>query len=392
MIDQRKYWLFGCSTGVAGSAILWALGASALFSVLLLFFCLLSLYFAHRFSALNLGIDSTSQASTDTSLANIEKKIKELVSSSAAHSLKTAHQILSVTDDSVGKLGQSFTGLSDKSSQQRELLYEVVGRIQGKVNDQEQDGDAITIKNFAVNLSEIIDQYVEILVSVSDKSVDAVHQISDMVTHFDQTFSLLSQIRTIADQTNLLALNAAIEAARAGEAGRGFAVVADEVRKLSQDSNNLNDQIMEKSESAKRAIYGVQAIVGEMASFDMNMAINAKGHVDSMLEELEQVNALIETKVNELADISLEINKDVGRSITSLQFADIVHQLANELIDTSNHWISLSQEMNRNDIQEGGVSAEDIIAEIQRWQDAMNAVVKKAVTQTTVEEGEIDLF
>lgn len=239
-------------------------------------------------------------------------------------------KIKTLIANNISRLGDSFTGLSDKSSHQRDLLLAVVNRIQGSAGGN--DAHALTVKGFANELGDIIDRYVQLLISVSEKSIEAVHQIQDMVKHFDQMFSFLSEIRTIADQTNLLALNAAIEAARAGESGRGFAVVADEVRKLSQSSNNLNDQIIEKAQNAKMAIAGVKNIVGEMASLDMNMAINAKGHVDSMLGELEEVNGHIQETVQELSGITEKVNRDVSNAVVSLQFADIVEQYSNDIL------------------------------------------------------------
>lgn len=252
---------------------------------------------------------------------------------------QNAMRIQQVTAHNVTNLSDSFTGLSDKSGLQRDMLLAVIDRLKG-VN--KGDGSAITVDAFAGKLGDIIDNYVEILIDVSDKSVRAVHEIQDMVAHFDGMFSYLGDIRKIADQTNLLALNAAIEAARAGESGRGFAVVADEVRKLSQVSNDLNDQIIQKAEDAKNAIGGVKTIVGQIASLDMNMAINARGHIDGMLEELEKVNSYIERQVSELSGISGNINADVSRAVISLQYADQIQQRVGRIVSQERFLAGLS--------------------------------------------------
>jgi methyl-accepting chemotaxis protein len=279
-------------------------------------------------NAERLQIIEQDNVALSSSIKQLRAELKTTISRQSDMVTEPVIKIKSLISNNISKLSDSFTGLSDKSSHQRDLLMAVVSRIQGS----SKGGGALTVKEFASELGDIIDRYVDLLISVSEKSIEAVHQIQDMVKHFDQMFSLLSEIRTIADQTNLLALNAAIEAARAGESGRGFAVVADEVRKLSQNSNDLNDQIIEKAQNAKNAIAGVKNIVGEMASLDMNMAINAKGHVDNMLGELEEVNGHIQDAVEQLSGITEKVNYDVSNAVISLQFADIVEQSANEIL------------------------------------------------------------
>lgn len=329
------------------------------------------------------------------SVNKLDAELRSFMLEDASQRLSTANQIGSVVGDSVEKLGQSFSGLSEKSTLQRNLLINIVSRIQGE--ESSDKSSSLTVKAFAQELDGIIGQYVELLISVSEKSIDAVHQIGDMVTHFDQMFSLLGQIRMIADQTNLLALNAAIEAARAGEAGRGFAVVADEVRTLSHNSNQLNDQIREKAESAKNAIDGVKGVVGEMASLDMNMAINAKGHVDDMLAELEEVNHFIEGSVEELTGVTRDINDDVSRAIMSLQFGDIVEQLTQQVKLHSTKWSEMLSSSSGSGVDSSSNSGEQrvcsidgLLAQVQAWRDLEQ--VTKTVSQVNVEEGDVSLF
>ncbi len=245
-----------------------------------------------------------------------------------------ANQIQHLVEDSSIRLHTSFQGLSDSANAGKDLMMGIVDQL----SSSKSDGDEVTLKQFANEVGEILDDYVKLFVDISEKSVLAVHNIQDMVIHLDGMFGLIDSIRGIADQTNLLALNAAIEAARAGEAGRGFAVVADEVRKLSQTSNELSEQIRERAQTAKATVTNVEKVVGEIASLDMNIAIDAKGHLDAMLSELERVNEKIGHSVEKGAAIGEEINAEVSRAVTALQSADRVAQYAKH-ITSSSHYV-----------------------------------------------------
>lgn len=239
-----------------------------------------------------------------------------------------AREVRRAAEDSSQRLHTSFRILSDSAQAEKALMMGIVERLS---NAGDGAGGDISLKHFANEVGRILEGYVRLFVDISDKSVKAVHSIQDMVKHLDGMFVLINNIRGIADQTNLLALNAAIEAARAGEAGRGFAVVADEVRKLSQDSNALNEQIRQRAETAKNTVSSVEKVVGEIASLDMNIAIDAKGYLDGMLAELESVNEKVAQSVATGAEIGEEINQEIKRALIALQSGDRVAQLSERL-------------------------------------------------------------
>ena len=148
--------------------------------------------------------------------------------------------------------------------------------------------------NEFINIKDTSDAIVSNLVSLSELSANSVDLLSGLMSRIEEMSSVLSLIKDISDQTNLLALNAAIEAARAGEHGRGFAVVADEVRKLAdrtvkaleetnislqtirQDVNSTSehfDNIQKGIASANEGIHTVQKRT-QIYSNDMENTIN----------------------------------------------------------------------------------------------------------------------
>lgn len=242
----------------------------------------------------------------------------------------TNKDIQELIEGSSMSLHASFQMLSQSASAEMDLLLGIANQLSPGMSEKGLD-DNVSLARFANEVGRILDDYVKLFIDISDKSIKAVHNIQDMVAHLDGMFVLINDIRGIADQTNLLALNAAIEAARAGEAGRGFAVVADEVRKLSQDSNALNEQIRERAETAKATVTNVERVVGEIASLDMNIAIDAKGHLDGMLNELEAMNSKIADSVSQGAQIGEDIKREVGKAVEALQTADRVAQSAGQM-------------------------------------------------------------
>ncbi|GHU48802.1 hypothetical protein AGMMS50289_25740 [Betaproteobacteria bacterium] len=165
----------------------------------------------------------------------------------------------------------------------------------------------------------------------------------------EQISSVVQVIKEVADQTNLLALNAAIEAARAGEQGRGFAVVADEVRKLAertaQSTGDISTMIGKIQVAAKEAVGEMERVVSQVGEGQV-LAQQAHEHIQTIHGETSKVSSAITEISNALKEQS-EASSDIARHVESIaQMTDENNAAAEETASGATRLNQLAGEVN----------------------------------------------
>ncbi|EKN44567.1 MULTISPECIES: methyl-accepting chemotaxis protein [Pseudomonas syringae group] len=299
-------------------------------------------------------IDTSSHDELPKAFDRMQKRLREMIQqiSQASNQLVVSvQQISGASEQLSGAIQEQSTSASMMAATIEELTVSIhhvsenadeAHQIASRSGEQSKEG------------AQVIENTLSSMNGIARTVQHSSTQVSGLGQHSEHISSIISVIQGIADQTNLLALNAAIEAARAGEQGRGFAVVADEVRLLAQNTGKSTKEIAGMIEKIQA---GVRETVESMRSgvLEVNNGVEMAGNAGQAIIEIRDSSSKVLHVVDQISFALREqtvASQDVARSVErSAQMAEQNNMSVQELLKTSgglkNLATSLQQEVGR---------------------------------------------
>lgn len=229
------------------------------------------------------------------------------------------NEVISSTEKATLSLGDSFSKILDNLQDG----VSKTSRLSESFADDDENGMVnILVKNEAAlhNMRKSFDDR-------SNESSDLINALAGLRERGDTVTQHIRRVHEIADTTNLLSLNAAIEAARSGDLGRGFAVVADEVRSLSKQSSAAANEISQTVSEFISALDGLDGAITDFVADEKTMFDGVSSNVQALTGDFLGIIVTLTENADEMVVNNTEIERSISEIMVSLQFQDMTRQI-----------------------------------------------------------------
>jgi methyl-accepting chemotaxis protein len=245
--------------------------------------------------------------------------VSSQVASAASQLYSTSEQMATGAEEVAAQAGTVAAASEEMAATSTEIAQNCTMAAEGS----KQANDS------AVTGAAVVQETVLVMGRIAERVKESAHTVENLGERSDQIGAIIGTIEDIADQTNLLALNAAIEAARAGEQGRGFAVVADEVRALAERTTKATREIGEMIKAIQNETKGAVAAMEEGVSEVEKGTSEAAKSGQALQDILNQINS-VSMQINQVATAAEE------QTATTNEISNGMQQITSVVQETSN--------------------------------------------------------
>jgi methyl-accepting chemotaxis protein len=236
---------------------------------------------------------------------------------------------VALIENSALEISEKFKALANAASSQAE----VVERFINLSTSLEYDGQKLSLNEAFSIISDTITHLIEKVLLVAKMAVAMVHSLDDAMAAVSEIERYIVHVQKITKQTNLLSLNASIEASRAGEAGKGFAVIADELKSLSKGIEELAYGMKSKISGIATSVKSSHEMLEEIATIDMSDNITVKESINSFMVSVINQNDKLAHVLHAALKNSREAADSIYSLIVGMQFQDRSAQQINNCLN-----------------------------------------------------------
>lgn len=310
----------------------------------------------------------------------------------AQATLENLNQVAGLSTEAAATLGSALRGLSTLVAEQHQLTRHIQEAMTLRIEGEHGD---VSMEHFSKSITHTMDQLVENILSTSTASMQLVEEIENIQARSRKMETVLQELSEIAAKTNLLALNASIEAAHARKYGAGFAIVAGEVSSLADRSARLNDTIQEHLAGTRQALENTERQIQRIATKDLSLFLSSKGQSASLMTAMEASSTKVAKLVTQAEANAQEVRARIDEVVRSLQFEDLVRQALatatahlEHLMDRGRAWARASERL------AAGEDPQAVLEALEGAQaEAEGAFTpRRTVHHESLDAGDVELF
>lgn len=259
------------------------------------------------------------EAGRASPLASLAALVPDVQHQAIVAAMDELSALSSLIEDNAAGVSQQFLGIAANTTRQTEIIQSLIS----DTSQIEINGEAFTLSDVASGLQDSMSSLVGKILFLSSRGMTMVYALEDVMAEMREVTASISQIEKINSRTNLLALNAKIEAAHAGAAGRGFSIVANEVRELAAHTNAISTELKDRVRKVSTGLTDSFSLLKEISTIDMseeNVLTNER--IKMIIQGLLEQHARFADVLGSTSTMTEQVTGEINAAVTRMQYHD----------------------------------------------------------------------